>query len=137
MGGAHCLQVYYVRSPSLDPQPFPPNSISRLAALPGGRRHAEIWKALNNLLVKGTGEEKVGGGGVKEGSEKWGMGEKRNRIKNCSYTALCLALLPVPSHTCTHISVSAPPPLAPKKSRPLPRQHFSFVFAAVFCKSFF
>lgn len=69
MGGAQCLQVYYVKSPSLDPQPFPPNSISRLAALPEGRRHAEIWKALNNLLVKGTGEEKVweGGGGGKGG----------------------------------------------------------------------
>lgn len=53
MGGAHCLQVYYVRSPSLDPQPFPPNSISGLAALP---RHAEIWKVLNNLLVEGSGE---------------------------------------------------------------------------------
>ena len=97
MGGAHCLQVYYVRSPGLDPQPFPPNSISRLEALPGGRRHAEIWKVLNNLLVGGgSGKGKVGGGadeGEREGcggggSKKWGMGEERKRIQNCSYAAL-------------------------------------------------
>lgn len=42
-----------VRSPNLDPQPTPPNSISRVAALEGSRQQAEIWKVLNNLLVEG------------------------------------------------------------------------------------
>lgn len=114
---------------------FPPNSISRLASLPGGWRHAEIWKVLNNLLVEGTGEGKVGGGWRRErGSKKWGMGVKRNRIQNCSYTALCLALLPFPSHT--HILVCELPSKIQTTPQAAPA-FFFYVFSSILQVFFF
>lgn len=87
-----------VRSPSLDPQPFLPNSISSLAALEAARQHAEIWKVLNNLLVEGTGGVgvMVGDGG------KWKMGDGGERKQNTKlfiYRPFCLALLAVSTHT--------------------------------------
>lgn len=89
-----------VRSPGPDPQPTPPNSISRLAALEGSRQHAEIWKVLNNLLVeggRGGGSGRPGGGGgiVKTG----GWGREETECKIVHIPPFCLALFLVPSHT--------------------------------------
>lgn len=123
---------------------FPPNSISRLAALPGGRRHAEIWKVLNNLLVEGDwGRGEVWGGGgwrMKEGREKWGMGEKRNRIQNCSYTALLPGSAPFPLphiHTHTHILACEPPPHPKKKTTPQTAPAFFFYVCSSILQVFF
>lgn len=66
--------------PSWTHNPSPPNSISSLAALPGGRRHVEIWKVLNNLLAEGSAQRKeerwVGA------SKKRGDGGEKNQNTN-------------------------------------------------------
>lgn len=114
-GGAHRLQVYYARSASAGTRNlFRQIPSADLQLFQEADGVAEIWKVLNNLLVEGTGEGEEGRKGgregrrMKEGREKWGMGEQRNRIQNCSYTALCLALLPLHSHTHTHTHINPP-----------------------------
>lgn len=120
-----------------EPQPGPTAFSAKFhqQTCSSSRRPTARWNLESIKQPAGEGDwggEGVGGGkGVKEGSEKWGMGEKRNRIQNCSYTALCLALLPVPSHTCTHISVSVPPPPAPQNPDHSPTAFFFYVCSSI------
>lgn len=95
------FSLWRARSPSLDPQPTPPNSISRLAALEGSRQHAEIWKVLKQPAGGGgAGSRWPGGGGgiVKTG----GWGRKETECKIVLIPPFCLALFPLSSHIDVH-----------------------------------
>ncbi len=100
-GGAHCLQVYYVRSPSLDPQPFSAKFHQQTCS--SSRRPT----ACRNLesIKQPAGGGRVGGADGGGKWKKWGDGgEKEQNTKIVHIPPFCLALLPHPSfpHTHTH-----------------------------------